>query len=116
MNGVFHDVDAAKMGAVVVAQEFVVIAGNVDDPGALARLAQHFLHEVIVRLRPGPIGLQGPTVNDITDQINGFGIMAAQKIQQSFGLRAAGAKVNIGDEQRAIAPFGTLFSHRIPMR
>ena len=32
--------DAAKMSAVIIAQEFVVIAGHVDDARALARLAQ----------------------------------------------------------------------------
>ena len=43
--------------------------------------------------------------------------MAAEKIQQSFGLRAAGPEVDVGDEQSAKAPFRTLFTHSvIPMR
>ena len=117
MNGVFHHVDAAEMGAVIVPQEFVVIAGDIDDLGALARLAQHFLHEVVVRLRPVPVGLQRPAVDDIADEIDGIGIMAAQEVQQSVGLRAAGPEMDVGDKQSAKAPFRQLFTHSvIPMR
>ena len=50
----FAHLDAAEMGAVIVAQEFVVIAGDVDDARALARLAQKLLRHVVVRLRPVP--------------------------------------------------------------
>src|ERR1700693_1216349 len=43
--------------------------------------------------------------------------MAAQKVQQSFGLRAAGAEVNVGDKQSAKSPLRQLFTHSvIPMR
>ncbi len=113
MDGVFHHVDAAEMGAVIVAQEFVVIAGNVDDLGALAGLAQYFLHEVVVRLRPVPAGLQRPAIDDIADEIDGIGIMAAEKVQQSVGLRAAGSEMDVGDKQSAKAPFRTLFTYRV---
>ena len=113
MDGVFHDVDAAEMGAVIVPQELVVIAGHVDDLGALARLAQHLLHEVVVRLRPVPAGFQRPAVDDIADEIDGVGIMAAEEVQQSVGLRAAGSEVDVGDKQSAKAPFGALFTHSV---
>src|SRR5665647_3492826 len=101
------------MGTVVVPQELVVIAGDVDDLGALARLAQHFLREVVVRLRPVPAGLQRPAIDDIANQVDGIGIMAAEKVQQSFGLRAAGPEVNVGDKQSAKAPFWQLFTHSV---
>src|ERR1700687_868809 len=112
MGGVFHDVDAAEMCAVIVPQELVVVAGHVDDLGALARLAQHFLNEVVVRLRPVPVGSQRPAIDDIADEIDGIGVMAAEKVQQSFGLRAAGSEVNVGDKQSAKASFRTLVTHR----
>jgi hypothetical protein len=79
MNGVFHHVDAAEMRAVIVAQELVVVARHVDDLGALARLAQHLLHEVVVRLRPVPARLQRPAVDDIADEIDGVGVVALRK-------------------------------------
>ena len=113
MDGVFHDVDAAEMRAVIVAQEFVVIARHVDDLGALARLAQHLLHEVVVRLRPVPARLQRPAVDDIANEIDGVGIMAAEEIQQPVGLRAAGPEMDVGDKQSAKAPFGALFTQGV---
>ena len=48
MNCIFYDLDAAEMSAVVIPQELVVIARDVNELGALTRLAQHFLHEVIM--------------------------------------------------------------------
>ena len=48
--------DAAEMGAIVIAQKLVVIAGEINDSRALARLAQELLHDIIVRLRPKPPG------------------------------------------------------------
>src|SRR5262249_31182148 len=113
MHGVFHDIDAAEMRAVIVAQELVVIAGDVDDLGTLARLAQHLLHEVVVRLRPVPVRLQRPAVDDIADQIDRVGIVAAKEIQQSVGLRAAGSEMNIGDEESAKAPFRIFITRRV---
>src|SRR3984957_17748094 len=94
-----------------------VIAGNVDDLGALARLAQHFLHEVVMRLRPVPVGSQRPAVDNVADEIDGIGVMAAEEVQQSVGLRAAGSEMDIGDKQSAKAPFRQLVTHSvIPMR
>src|SRR5882724_7658145 len=113
VDSVFDDVDAAEMGAVIVAQELVVIAGHIDNLGALARLAQHFLYEVVVRLRPVPIGSQRPAVDDIADEIDGIGVMAAEKVQQSFGLRAAGSEMDVGDKQSAKAPCRTLVTRSV---
>src|SRR5262249_2594012 len=54
VDGILDDLDATEMGAVKVAQEFVVIARNIDDAGSLSRLPQDLLHHVIVQLRPIP--------------------------------------------------------------
>src|SRR5262245_31408857 len=62
VNGAFEHIDAAEMGAIVVAQELVVIARDVDDSHALASLAQQLLHYVVMRLRPVPAGPQLPAV------------------------------------------------------
>ena len=50
----FHHFDTAEMSAVIIAQELVMIAGQIDQPRALARLAQKLLHDVVVRLWPVP--------------------------------------------------------------
>ena len=99
MDGVLDHLDAAEMGAVIVAQEFVVIAGQVDEAGALARLAQKLLHHVVVRLRPIPARAQLPAVDDIADQIDRLGIVIAQEVEQTFGLAAARAEMNIRNKE-----------------
>ena len=89
VNGVFDDLDAPEMGTVVSAQEFIVVAGNVNDADTLARLAQNFLYDVIVRLRPIPGGAQRPTVEYIADEADRFGFVMAKKIEKLVGLAAA---------------------------
>ena len=54
VNRVLDDLDAAEMRAVVAAQEFVVIAGDVNYSRALACLPQQLLHHIVVGLRPIP--------------------------------------------------------------
>src|SRR5690606_42074177 len=76
------DLDAAEMGAIEVAQEFVVVPGNIDYSRALAPLAQQFLDDVIVALRPVPALSQTPAVNDVTNKIDDLGIVKAQKLYQ----------------------------------
>ena len=98
MDGGFRHLDTAEVGAVVVAQEFVVVAGDVDDAHALARLPQQLLHDVVVGLRPEPSRAKRPAIDDIADQIDRVGFMPAQEIEEFLGLAAAGAKVHVGDE------------------
>ena len=57
VDGVLEHLDAAEMGTVVVAQELVVIAGDVEQAHSLARLTQQLLHDIVVKLRPIPGGL-----------------------------------------------------------
>ena len=90
-----------------------MIAGDIDDLGALADLAQHLLHEVVVRLRPVPVRLQRPTIDDIADQIDGVGVMTPKKVQQLFGLRAAGSEMDVGYKQSAKAPLRAFLTHRV---
>ena len=49
-------------------REFVMIAGDIDDIGAVTGLLQNFLHNIVVRLRPIPRTLQSPSINNIADQ------------------------------------------------
>src|SRR5262249_8532139 len=81
-----------------------VIAGNVDDAHALARLAQELLHHVVVRLRPVPTRPELPPVDDVADEVNRIGVVVAQEIEQPIGLAAFGSELHVGDEQRAKRP------------
>src|SRR4029077_18655589 len=89
------------MRAVVAAQEFVVIAGNVNDARALAGLPQKFLYNVIVRLRPIPRRAQRTAVDDIAVEVDRFFFMTAEEVEQLVGLAAACSQMDVGDKQRA---------------
>jgi hypothetical protein len=39
--------------------------------------------------------------------------VAAEKVQQSVGLRTAGSEMDVGDKQSAKSPFRQLFTHRV---
>jgi len=96
------DADAAEVQADELAAELIVIAGHVDDLRALARLAQHLLHDVVVRLRPEQAFFHGPAVDDVADQVQHVGLMMTQEVQQMLGLAAARTQVRVGNEDRAV--------------
>ena len=100
------------MRAVIVAQELVVVARQIDDARAFARLAQKLLHDVVMVLRPKPAGAQLPAVDDIADQIDGVGVVVAQEIEKMPGLTAARAEMHIGNKQRTELDCAVLESHR----
>ena len=95
MHGVGHHLDAAEMGAEIIAQEFVVVAGNVDQPLALARLAQQLLDHVVMGLRPVPAGFQLPAVDDVADEIDGVGLEVAQEGEKPLGLARLGPQMYV---------------------
>src|SRR6516165_5740779 len=100
MEGILDHLDAAEMRAVIVAQEFVVIARDIDETRALARLAQELLHDVVVRLRPEPSRFELPAIDDVADEIDGIRVVEAQEIEQRFGLTAFCAEMDVGQKQR----------------
>ena len=104
------------MGAVIVAQELVVIARQIDDAGALARLAQQLLHHVVVRLRPVPAATQLPAVDDVADQIDRFGVVVAEEVEQALGLAAARAEMNVGNKERTERHRAVLRGHELSSR
>ena len=96
------DLDAAEMRAVIAAQEFVVIAGHVDDARSLAALAQELLHHVVMGLRPVPAGFQRPAIDDIADQVDRVGVVMAEEVDELVGLASARAEMHVRHEQGAI--------------
>jgi hypothetical protein len=56
---------------------------------------------------------QRPTVDDISNEIDRVGVVAAEEIQQSVGLRAAGPEMDVGDKQSAEAPIGRLITQGV---
>jgi hypothetical protein len=85
------DGDAAEPHPAIVAQRLVVIAGNKHEVGALARLAQQLLQHIVMGLRPVDAALDAPEVDDVPDEIDAGGFVAAEEIEESFGLTGLGA-------------------------
>ena len=101
VDGAVGNDDAAEMGALERTQELVVVAGDVDDAGALAALAQQLLDDVVVALRPVPGAAQPPAVDDVADEDRWSRRRGAQEIEQEFGLRRLRAEMDVGEEQGA---------------
>src|SRR5271170_7688132 len=80
------DLDPAESQAEELTGEFIVVAGNEHHPRAAPNLAQQFLDDVVMRLRPVPAGAEAPTIDDVTDQVDRVGLDMAQHIQDKMGL------------------------------
>ena len=98
VNGIVHDLDAAEIGAAVLSQRLVVIAGNEDDPGTLAHLTQQFLQDIVVRLQPDRPTPDPPEVYDVADQVNGVRVMLTQKVQKHVGLAGPSSEMHVRDK------------------
>jgi hypothetical protein len=94
--------DTAEMGAVEVTQEGIVIAGDIDDANAAVRSAQQNLHDLIMRGRPVPFGSQAPAVDNVADQVDGFGLVVTEKVDKPLALTPTTAEMHVRQKQRAI--------------
>lgn len=104
VDGLVLDDDAPEAAEGEVAENLVVIAGDVDDAGPLAGLAQQFLDDVVVGLVPVPGALEAPAVEDVADQVEEVGIGLLQEIEKKLGIAAAGTQVDIRNPDGAVAP------------
>src|SRR5262249_40520105 len=84
--------------------EFVVISRDVDDAGTLAGLAQDFLDDVVVLLRPINSATQRPDINEIPHYVERVEIVLAKKIEQRCGIAAPLAQIGVGDPASTITP------------
>ena len=69
MNGIAPDINAVKMHAVVFSYGIVMIAGNINNPGALPGFLHDVVYNIITPFRPVETGLEFPQINDITNQV-----------------------------------------------
>ena len=103
VDGLFLHPHLAEGELAVLPRRLVVVARDVDDVGAFARLAHDLLHHVVVGLRPVPPALEPPAVDDVAHQVEMLALVALQEVEQQFGLAAARAEMDIGQENRAVA-------------
>ena len=115
VQSVAMDLDAAELHARIVAQGFVVIAGNHNQPRALADFPHQLLKHVVVRLRPMRTATDLPEIYDVADKIDYIGFAASQQIEQPLGLGGACAEMDVGDEQRTqVQLCGVVVRARVP--
>jgi len=65
-----------------------VIAGQINDARAFARLPQKLLHDVVMILWPIPALTSVATIDDIADQVDRVGIVIAEEVEELLGLAA----------------------------
>ena len=104
MDGAVAHMDVAEADAEMHegAQEFVMVADNVGDVRAALGSRQDTADDVCVGLRPVPFLLEAPAINDVADKVELFARIGLEEGAQGFGLAAARAQVDVGDEDRAI--------------
>ena len=67
VNRTVDNVDIAEIQASVIAQEFVMITGQINQSCALADLAQQLLHHIILGLRPVPTRRKAGRVSEVVE-------------------------------------------------
>jgi glycosyltransferase involved in cell wall biosynthesis len=83
-------------------QKFVVIAGDIKDIHPFSSEPQNFLNDIRMRLFPDHTTLDRPSVNDVADEIDRFGLVLFEKIEKRFSLAKTGAKMDVRYEYGAI--------------
>ena len=67
----------------------------------MPRLAEQFLHHIIMLLRPVEAFFQLPAIDDVADQIQRFAAGIFQEMQQRLCLRAWCAEMCVGNPDSA---------------
>ena len=112
MDDVALNRDAAEPHAAIVAHDLVVVAGYEHEARALAGLAQELLQHIIVGLRPVDAAPDAPEIDDVADEVDARGVVAAQELEEGFGLAGLGAEMQVRDEKRAVTLHARFGLHR----
>ncbi len=95
MDDLFFYCDVVDGVAVEIAQQVIMVAGDVKDLGAVFCLFKNRVYYPVVDFRPMPASLCLEQVKNITDQIEIFRFRIPKEIEQLPALQAAGTKVNV---------------------
>ena len=75
VHNALENFDAAEVHAAEVAQAFVVVPGDEDDPRPMSHFAKKFLHDVVMGLRPMRSATYLPEIDDVADKIDNVGVV-----------------------------------------
>jgi len=82
VHGIGKNDDAAEGETGKLMKEFVMISGDAYHVRTLADFAQEFLNDIVVGLRPIPRAFEGPTIEDIANEIPVVGVVAFEKVEE----------------------------------
>ena len=100
--GLVDDRDVAQHRARVAAQELVVVAGHVDQPGATSDQRQESPHHVVVGLRPIETRSQPPPVHDVADEVDDIAGMGLEECHELVGLASSRTEVDVREKDRPV--------------
>ena len=101
MHVLADDANVTEGDAEVVAQRFVVISGDENDPLAVPRPPQDLLHKSVLGFGPYDVAAHRPEIDDVADEEDVLRRVAAHEAKQTIGLAGTRAKVDVGEEDRA---------------
>jgi len=90
------DCDRA-VGTEMTGEKLIVIARDINDAGAFARLAQHLLNHVVVFLRPMKTAAQGPDVDQIAHDVERFELIFSEKREERSGVAPPCPEMDVGN-------------------
>jgi hypothetical protein len=93
--------DVAESSIYILAQRFIMVAGNQHHALAVACPAKQFLHNGVLCWRPVDAAVHRPEIDDVTDQEDVFSRVFAEEFEETFGLARTRAEVNVREENRA---------------
>jgi hypothetical protein len=96
MDGMVLDRDCA-VHPVKRTDHLIMVARDVDNARAFARLAQDLLDDAVMRLRPVTAPAHLPDINEIAHDIEPLEIVFPQKIEQPGSAAPACPQMNIGN-------------------
>lgn len=109
VNGIPGDLDISENTG-EFRNEFVVVAGNIDQARSLARFSQQLLDYVIVGLGPIAAPPERPDVDEVADQVKRLELVLPEKFEEPLGLAAWCSQMHVGDPSRAVVIHGRILA------
>ena len=102
MNGMLFDRDRA-IDTMERTNHLIMVARDVDNPGAFPCFAENFLDDVVVLLRPVTASTHLPDINEVAHDIKRVEIVFAQEIQQPVSPARTRSQMHIRNPGRSHA-------------